>query len=254
MLRPWIAGMVLVPIVVATTTTAATSEEIDPARRYVACMALAESDAQQAFDQALAWEGVGGGDAAQHCIAKALFYLKQYDEAAKRFEALAQTVKSGPKFKAELLGQAAQGWMLANNPERADDVLSAAIKLNPDDPELRVDRGLARAAFHSYRTAIEDFTRAIELEPRDPEAFTFRATAHRYLGEMDAAAADLEKALAIDSEDPDALLERGILKRLKGDNAGARADWLLVIEQAPGTAAAKTAQDNLQKMDLKVGK
>jgi len=249
-LRSWIAGVVLVPIVVS--ATAATAEDQDPARRYVACMALAESDAQQAFDQALAWEGLGGGDAAQHCAAKALFFLKQYGEAATRFEALAQSVKSGPKFKAELLGQAAQGWMLANNPQRADDVLTAAIQLNAEDPELRVDRGLARAAYHAYRGAIEDFTRAIELEPRDPEAFTFRATAHRYLAEMDAAAADLEKALAIDSEDPDALLERGILRRLKGDNAGARADWLLVIEVAPGTAAAKTAQDNLQKMDLKV--
>lgn len=251
MLRQWIAGMVTV-LIAAVAMAATAQEQPDPNRRYVACMALAERDAQQAFDQALAWEGVGGGDAAQHCIAKALFYLGQYGEAAQRFEALAQTVKSGPKFKAELLGQAAQGWMLANKPERADDVLSAAIKLNPEDPELRVDRGLARAAFHSYRSAIEDFTRAIDLEPRDPAAFTFRATAHRYLGEIDAATADLERALAINSEDADALLERGILRRLKGDNAGARADWLLVIEQAPGTVAAKTAQDNLQKMDLKV--
>lgn len=254
MLRRRFAGALIIPAVVAWTAATLAAESTDPNRRYVACMALAETDAQQAFDQAVAWAGLGGGDAAHHCAAKALFFLRQYAEAARRFEDLAQAVKSGPKFKAELLGQAAQGWMMANDPQRADEVLGAAVKLNPDDPELWVDRGLARAARQAYPSAIDDFTRAIELEPRDPAAFTFRATAHRYLNELDAAAADLAKALAIDSEDADALLERGILNRLRGNDTAARGDWLLVLQVAPNTPAAKAAQDNLQKMDLRVPK
>jgi len=248
--RAWITGLAALAGLLAGAATADSSDRQDPIRRYAACMALAETDAQAAFDMALEWRDMGGRDAASHCMAKALFYLHQYDEAARRFETLAQTVRSGPKFKAELLAHAAQAWMQDNNPERADDVLTAAVQLSPDDPELWVDRGLARAGFRSYRAAIADFSRAIEIDPDLVEAYTFRAAARRYLDEPEAAAADLERALALDSLNPGALLERGILRRLAGDNAGARADWMLVIEMAPDTAAARTAQANLQKMDL----
>ncbi len=250
MLRNWIMGFAGLACLMA--GPAAADEETDrqAARRYAACMALAETAPEEAFDEAIAWRDMGGGDAASHCQAKALFYLQQYGEAARRFEALAQAVKSGPKFKAELLGQAAQGWMQDNNPQRADDVLTAAVELNSEDPELWVDRGLARAGLRSYQSAVADFTRALELDPDLIEAHAFRGAAHRYLEQLDAAAADLERALALDSEHPDALLERGILRRLKGDAAGARADWLKVIEVAPGTATAATAQGNLQALDL----
>lgn len=250
MLPRWIVGFAGVAWLAVWPAAAAEMSDRELARQYAACMARAETEPQEAFSMAIAWQDMGGGDAARHCAAKALFFLRQYEEAARRFEALAQDVKSGPKFKAELLSHAAQGWMQDNSPERADDVLTAALQLSPEDPELWVDRGLARAAFRSYRAAIADFNRALELDPDLVEAYTFRATAYSYLEELDAAAADIERALALDSLNPDALLERGILRRLRADAAGARADWLLVIEVAPGTPAAATAQANLQKLDL----
>lgn len=225
------------------------AEEIDHARQYEACMALAEREADDAFDSALAWRELGGGDAADHCIAKALLYLKQYAESATRFEALAQKIVAEPAFKADLLGHSAQGWLLADDPERADDVLTAALGLKPDDPDLWVDRGLARAAMRRYSAAIADLSRAIEIDPRRTEAYTFRAAARRYMDDLDPAIADAEQALVIDPENPHALLERGIIRRLKGDDGGAREDWMLVIEVSPGTQAARTAQTNLQKMD-----
>lgn len=230
--------------------TPAAAAEIDHARQYEACMALAERDAQQAFDAALAWRDLGGGEGAEHCLAKALLYLKQHGEAARRFETLAQTVKAGPAFKAELLDQAAQAWLLDGKAERAEATLTAALKLAPDDPGLLVDRGLARADLQWYRLALADFSRALEIDPRDADALAFRAATHRYLDDLAAAAADAEAALTIDSENVSALIERGVLRRLGGDNAGARTDWMLVIELAPGTAAARMAQANLQRMEL----
>jgi len=224
--------------------------EIDHARQYGACMALAERDAQAAFDAALAWRDMGGGEGAEHCLAKALLYLKQYGEAARRFETLAQTVKAGPALKADLLDQAAQAWLLDGKAERAEAALTAALKLAPDDPGMLVDRGLARADLQWYKLALADFSRALEIDPRDADALAFRAAAHRYLDELDAAAVDAEAALTIDSENVGALIERGMVRRLKGDNAGARTDWMLVIELAPGTAAARMAQANLQRMEL----
>lgn len=230
-------------------TVGAGAAEIDPARKYEACMALAEREPDKAFNTALNWHGLGGGDAADHCTAKALLYLKQYEEAARRFEDLAQRIAAEPGFKAALLGHAAQGWLLADNPERADDVLTAALGIAPDDAGLLVDRGLARAEMHRYRAAVEDLSRAIEIEPRRAEAFAFRAAAYRYLENLGQADADAERALGIEPENPEALLERGNVRRLRGDKAGARADWMLVIEVAPGMPVAATAQANLQIMD-----
>ncbi len=239
----------LTALIVPLAWNAAAAEEIDHARQYEACMALAEREPDDAFDSALAWREMGGGDAADHCMAKALLYLKQYGEAARRFEDLAQRVVAVPEFKAALLGQAAQGWMLEGNPERADDVLTVAIELRPGNTDLLIDRGLARAEMHRYQSAIEDFSRAIAQNPRLSDAFAFRASAYRYLDKLGAALADAEQALTINPDNREALLERGNIRRLKGDEAGARADWLLVLQLAPSTPAAQSAQANLQILD-----
>ncbi len=69
---------------------AAAAAEIDHAREYGACMTLVQRDAEEAFESALAWRDMGGGDAASHCVAAALLGLKQYAEAARRFETLAR--------------------------------------------------------------------------------------------------------------------------------------------------------------------
>lgn len=231
-------------------TTGSVAEEIDHARQYEACMALADREPDDAFDAALAWREMGGGDAADHCMAKALLFLGQNGEAARRFEDLAQRINAEPTFKAALFGHAAQGWMLDGNPERAEDVLTAALELSPSDVGLLVDRGLARAEMRLYEAAAEDFTAAITIDERRAEAFAFRAAARRYLDDINGALADAEQALRIDPEHAAALLERGMIRRLKGDDAGARDDWLLVIRMAPGTRTAATAQANLQIMDL----
>jgi tetratricopeptide (TPR) repeat protein len=227
----------------------AVAEEIDHARQYEACMALADREPDDAFDAALAWRDMGGGDAADHCMAKALLFLGQHAEAAQRFEDLAQHIKAEPEFKAALFGHAAQGWMLDGNPERAEDVLTAALELSPNNVGLLVDRGLARAETHRYQAAEDDFSAAIEIDGRRAEAFAFRAAARRYLDKLDDSLADAEQALLIDPDNAAAVLERGMIRRLSGDDDGARQDWLLVIDMAPGTQTASTAQVNLQIMD-----
>jgi tetratricopeptide (TPR) repeat protein len=224
--------------------------EIDHARQYGECMALAERNPEQGFEAALGWRGLGGGDAADHCTAAALLGLKLYIEAANRFEALAQRTKAAA-VKAGLLGQAAQAWLLAGRPERADDVLTAALKLAPDDGDLLVDRSMARATMRRYGEAVADLDRAIRLAPRRADAHAFRASAHRFLDRLDLAEADVARALALDPRHPEALLERGILARLRGDDGGARRDWVQVLELAPGSAAAEAAQRNLELMDVK---
>lgn len=230
---------------------AAVADTIDHARRYADCMALSRRNPEEAFEAATAWAGLGGGDAAQHCAAAALMGLKLYADAAARFESVAQHTKGEAKLKAELLAQAAQAWLLNNSPERAHDVLTAALKLRPEDPELFIDRAAALAALKRYGDAVEDLTRAIAIDPKRADAFAFRASAYRHLDQFGPAAADADRALALNPAHGAALLERGIIRRFTGDDAGARQDWLQALRAAPGTPAADAAAANLEKMDVK---
>ena len=225
----------------------------DPSeQRYRLCMDQARVQPQAAFDDALAWSSLGGGQPAKHCLAAALLGLGQHAEAARRLEALAQEARE-PAMRAELLAQAAQGWLLDKKAERADDVLTAALKLAPESVEILIDRAGARAAMKRYGEAADDLTAALTLAPRRADALALRASAKRFLDDPAGAAKDADAALAIEPNNAEALLERGILRRLKGDEAGARADWLTAIKVSgpAGGVAADAARTNLEKMDVK---
>lgn len=224
------------------------------ARDYAACMANARTKPKEAFDQAVAWKDLGGGAAAEHCAAVALLNLGHHKEAAQRLEGLAQRVRQEPGFKARLLAQAAQAWLLAGDPARAEAALTSALALQADSADLYIDRAAARAARKDYKAAAMDLDRAIGLAPRRADAHAFRASAHRFLENLDKALADAEQALSIEPDLPEALLERGILRRLKNDDKGARKDWMRLLQVAPDGEAAVEARANLEKMDVKPGK
>ena len=77
-------------------------------REYGACMRLARVSPTEGFETALAWSDAGGGGAAEHCAAVALFSMGQYAEAAIRFEDLAEELRANTSLRAELLAQAGQ--------------------------------------------------------------------------------------------------------------------------------------------------
>ena len=221
-----------------------------PEAHYRACMAKARLAPDAAFDDAVAWTGLGGGAPARHCLAVALIGLGQHAEGARRLEALAQDTYEAP-MRAELLAQAAQGWLLAGDAARADDVLTAALRVAPENAELLIDRAGARAALKRYGEAAADLTEALARDPRRADALALRAGARRFLDDIEGALADAEAALALDPSLPEALLERGILRRIKGDDNGARADWRAILAAASTGAAAEAARKNLERMDVK---
>jgi len=238
-------------LLLAVAQRAEAAKEIDHAYQYKACMALSKRNPDEAFATGLRWRDLGGGDAAEHCVAAALIGLGQYADAARRLEVLAEKAKQNPSVKAGLLAHAAQARLLEGKAPRAEAVLTAALKLTPGDAALLVDRAQARAAQRDYAGAVDDLTEAIGRESRRPDAFVFRATAYRYLDKLELALADIERALQLRPTHPDALLERGIIRRLRRDNAGARADWLAVLRAAPKSPAADAARLNLERMDVK---
>lgn len=233
----------------AALSTGAAAQSIDPRREYHACMVEARANPKAGFDRAVHWLGLGGGDAARHCQGVALIGMGQHAEGARRIEALAQDVRAESGFRAELFAQAAQGWMLAGNAQQAEALLTAAIKLDPNDMELRLDRSQALAQRGDFAGAIADLTAVLAQDATKVDALVFRASAYRQTGKTDLASADLVTALQLNPIHPEALLERGMLNRLAGNAAAARRDWLSVIERSPASPAAKVAQENLERMD-----
>lgn len=219
---------------------------------YARCMALTRSDPNAAFDAAVSWKGLGGGDAAEHCAAAALIGLGEPAQGAGRLEDLAQRLRADASVRAELLAQAAQGWLLANNVERAENVLNAAIGLAPKNGALYVDRASVRAQRKDYEAAADDLDEAIALDPYDVDALALRASARRHLDDNEGALWDAEEALRIDANSTAALLERGILRHASGDNAGARQDWLRILQVSPDGPVGDAARAEIEKLDVRV--
>ena len=222
------------------------------ARHYDACMALARSDPKAAHESALAWRKKGGGDAAVHCVAAALLGLGNYGQAGQTMaELAARTDGSRVVLKAGLLGQAANAWLIAGQPRRAEKLLTEALALVPLDVELLLDRSIARAALGQYWEALDDLNVALEQKPDRADALTFRASAWRHVDALDLAEVDIAAALKRRPDYPDGLLERGHIRKARGNRAGARADWQRVLEIAIEGPLTEAARRYLETMDVK---
>ena len=221
------------------------------AAAYERCMKLANEDPGAARDLAGRWHDRGGAHPADHCYAVALIGLKQYKEGAGRLEKLAQAmVRAPPALRADVLGQAAQGWLLAGDPARAYAADGAALGLRPDDAGLLVDRAEAAGSAGWFDKAVADLDRVLKADPARLDALIYRASANRELGRLDPARADIDKALMLAPDSVPALLERGNIRRLGGDDDGARQDWVRVALLAPGSAAEAAAKANIERLDI----
>jgi hypothetical protein len=73
---------------------------------------------------------------------------------------------------------------------RAEEVL----RLNPDDPAGRMERGQALLVMGKNEPALADFSFVIENTPKDPAPYQCRAVAHARLGQFTQAEQDLTEA------------------------------------------------------------
>jgi tetratricopeptide (TPR) repeat protein len=210
---------------------------------------LSAENPAAARDFAERWHDRGGAHPADHCAAVALVGLKKYKEAAGRLEKLAAAMVHAPTtLRADVLGQAAQAWLLAGDAGRAYAADGAALELRPEDPGLLVDRAEAAGSAGWFDKAIADLDRVLKTDPGRIDALIYRASAYRGLGRLAPALADVDKALTLAPYSVPALLERGNIRRLGGDNDGARQDWARVAELAPGSAAEAAAKKNIERL------
>jgi tetratricopeptide (TPR) repeat protein len=222
------------------------------AREYAACMAIARSNSKAAHESALAWRKKGGGDAAIHCIAVALLGMGQYSQAARMMEELAGQPNPGrPDLRAGLYGQSANAWNIAGRPQTAVRLLTKAIKLQPGNLDLLIDRSIAHAGLGKYWKSLDDLNVVVAKEPDNVDALIFRASAWRKVGTLDLAKQDIITALALKPNDPDGLLERGLIRKAQGEIAAARKDWLRVLEISVKGPLTEAAQRNLETIDVR---
>jgi tetratricopeptide (TPR) repeat protein len=242
-------GFVLASLLLLASPAAAQRVPAVEADHYQRCMELARSDPEAGRDMAQRWRVEGGAHPAEHCEAVALIGLKQYDEAARHLEALADEMTKAPSdLRAEVIGQAGEAWLLAGDTARAHARLTEAVALAPDDLDLLTDRAAAAGALGKPDAALADLDRVLSKEPGRADALTFRASAKRALGQLDGALADAEAAVKLAPKSADAFLERGNVRHLKGDDKGAARDWAEVAKLAPNSAASSAAMANLAKL------
>jgi tetratricopeptide (TPR) repeat protein len=219
------------------------------AETYARCMKLSREDPRAATSLAQSWHERGGAHPADHCAAVALIALGRYQEGATRLEALARAMTKAPAaLRADVLDQAGQAWLLACAPVRAYAAAGEAVSLQPDDPDLLIDRAEAAASAGYYDRAVGDLDRVLKTHPDRVDALVYRASAYRALDRLDPARADIDKALGQAPHSAAALLERGNIRRLEGDAAGARGDWEEVGHIAPGSTEDMAARANLEHL------
>lgn len=217
---------------------------------YDACLALVQSDAPRAEQEAGDWARFGGGAAARHCYALALLAigapLRAADEmigAAVEEPGLTEVSRS------DLLVQA--GEVLVDE----DDLLTAAVvaeqalRLTPQGPGALGLRGAVRVANGELPAAIRDLDLAIERGGPKPRWLLRRAAALRQRGQLVAARDDASFALELAPNDPVAWLEQGRIQAGLKEMAEARRALLRAIELDRNGEVGRAAQLAIQRME-----
>ncbi len=78
-----------------------------------------------------------------------------------------------------------------------------SIKLNPDDPDVHFNLGLAYLKKKQYKEAITVYKKVVELSPRDAEAYKLLGIAYIQEGDKKEALRQWKNSLRIEPNQPD---------------------------------------------------
>ena len=126
----------------------------------------------------------------------------------------------------------------------------AIAEKEPTSAKPRVELGNLYFDAERYDEAIRWYTEAFKLNPKDPNVSTDLGVALYYTNQPDRALEQFAKSLQADSKHLKTLLNLGIVKAFgKQDLEGAEAAWQQVIQLAPDSPegqSAKRALDSLR--------
>ncbi|WP_374763091.1 tetratricopeptide repeat protein [Yunchengibacter salinarum] len=240
--------------------------------RYDQCMNKAMGSPDAGINMALAWQADGGGVPARHCEAVGLYELGEYAESAVRLESLVEDMRTGKDMPlvdgrrvtatgralADMLGQAANAWLMASEIVRAYQAIGQALSLVESGTALHrsllVDQGRIHAADGDMEAAYDTLKEALDGMRKDTPALALLASAARQTGRLNEAADILSRYRDAFPERVDGLLELGNLRRAQDRLAEARRAFVRVIQQAPDSEEAEIARRTIEVMDLDLPK
>ncbi|GAA0562476.1 hypothetical protein [Rhizomicrobium electricum] len=220
---------------------------------YDDCVAMVDRSPATAEKKSAAWQVHGGGAAAMHCHALALYALQRYDEAARVLDALGRNRDVPAAGRSALFDEAGSAWLAADKPGQAVTSFTAALADKPNDLGLLSSRARARGLIRDWRGAESDLSAALAQDANRADLLVLRASSRWAQGNKTGAAADIVRSLEVYPDYPPALVERGKMKYSAGDLAGAKRDWQSAAARGQGRTAAD-AKRYLNELQSKGGK
>lgn len=228
-------------------------------KQFSDCLALANSDPDEALDVANAWRVSASNDLdlvrSAHCLGLALVRLERFDEARQIFEvASGEAPESFGAYRARLLAMAGNAAMSGGKPAVAEPLFASAIDraVAIQDAglasDLAADRAGALAMAERFGDAVAALQFAREQNPASMRAWLTSAALMRRLERLGDAQSMIEKAAELDPRSPAVGLEAGIIAALSGRAEDARRSFESVLLVAPDSEWANRATAYLEQL------
>lgn len=235
------------------------SVEQDPAARWLAeCLGMLPDQAARAHSLAQVRRNETAGETrilANHCLGLAATQLGLWDDAisaftAARDETPAQELRAKARFGA-MAGNAAFG---ARDLERSAAIFALAKQdatasaSAPMQAVIASDLSRVLVALQRPEEALVELELSTQLLPDEAENWLLRATLLRRLDRLGEAQIAIERASQLAPKSAATGLEAGVIAVLSGRDDAARESWQSVIDLAPQSPEALTAQEYLGQL------
>ncbi len=158
-------------------------------------------------------------------------------DLAGAVEAYSRAIEADPDFVEPLVDRSAALVELGRVREAIADC-DAALRLNPLDGPILVNRGIFRSRLGDRTGGVADWNEAIRAHPSFPGGWYSRGVDHGMHGEYGEAVADLTRALELQPAHTAARQSRAMARAALGEHEGAVEDLTEVIRRQPQSVDA----------------
>jgi tetratricopeptide (TPR) repeat protein len=192
---------------------------------------------------------------ANHCLGLAATELALWEDAITAFTAARdETPTEEMRAKARFGAMAGNAALAAQDLERSQTLLklakedAAAAASAPMQAIISSDLARVYVALERQEEALAELEFSTQLVPDEPGTWLLKATLLRRLDRLAEAQAAIEKAGNLAPTSAPIGLEAGVIAVLAGREDAARTSWQSVIDLAPESTEALTAQDYLAQI------
>lgn len=235
------------------------SIEADPAAQWLAqCLSMLPDQAARAHSLAQVRRNETTGQTrilANHCLGLAATELGLWEDAIGAFtDARDEVPADESRAKARFGAMAGNAALAAQDLERSAAILNlakqdaAAAASAPMQAIIASDLARVFVALERQEDALAQLDLSTQLLPDEAPTWLLKATLLRRLERLDEAQTAIERAGTLAPMDAKIGLEAGVIAVLAGRDDAARTSWQSVIDIAPGSPEALTAQDYLAQI------